>query len=114
MEDKEIKTIQTIPEKFNINNIKTLEEMKAEFGTDYDKYMYDMNLEFLKGLTVMDIKNYDLQQELSKANNKLKRIHRLIHAIYFTGLRNGKTVINDVFQEIDDIIDEKLKGDEDK
>ena len=58
---------------------------------------------------------FKIQQELSKANDKLKRIHRLIHGVHIIGLRNGKTVINDIFQEIDDIIDGKIiKGDEEE
>lgn len=79
MEDKEnIEIIFERPEPLDINNIKTFEEMKEEFKENYDKYMYDMNIEFLKGLNQKDIVIYDLQQENKQNQNKLNKIEEYV------------------------------------
>ena len=69
MSEEKTKIIITKP--FDMDNIKSFEEMKEELGDNYNKSMYDMSLEFLKGLNKKDIEIYNLQQENEKLLQKL-------------------------------------------
>jgi len=50
------------PEPFDITNIKSLDEMKKEFGEQLESYMYTCIVEFLESLTNNSIAVYDLEK----------------------------------------------------
>jgi hypothetical protein len=53
----------------NKEEIKTFEQLKEELGNNYDKLMYDMNLELIN--------------KLEKSNNKIEKIKEYIDNNYW-------------------------------
>ena len=51
---------------FDMGDIKSFEQLKKEFGKNYDRLMYDMNLELMRKLNSKEFELEELKEKIEK------------------------------------------------
>ncbi len=55
---------------FDMGDIKSFEQLKKEFGKNYDRLMYDMNLELMRKLNSKEFELEELKEKIEKEEVK--------------------------------------------
>lgn len=56
---------------FDMGDIKSFEQLKKEFGKNYDRLMYDMNLELMRKLNSKEFELEELKERIEKEVSRL-------------------------------------------